>query len=67
MLLNLGDRIREIRIKQGMSQVKLAFSIGKKQQSIQRLEQGKTNPSYLYLKEVANGLKISLSELFKDL
>jgi transcriptional regulator with XRE-family HTH domain len=66
-LLQLGERIREIRLGKGMSQKKLALSIGKDQQSIQRLEQGKTNPSYFYLKEIANGLEITLSELIKDL
>lgn len=67
MLLKLGERIREIRLKKGISQKKMAVSIGKEQQSIQRLEQGKTNPSYYYLREVANGLEISLCELFEDL
>lgn len=62
-LENLGQRIRAIRMEKGMSQTDLAHSINKDQPSIQRVEAGKINPSYLYLKELANGLGVSLSEL----
>jgi putative transcriptional regulator len=46
---------------------KLANSIGKDQQSIQRLEAGKINPSFYYLFEISKGLEIELDELTKDL
>lgn len=49
-----------------MTQKKLAHTIGKDQQSIQRLESGNINPSYLYLVEIANGLNIPLEVLFKQ-
>jgi putative transcriptional regulator len=63
LLKNLGERIREIRKEKGMSQAELANTIGKDQQSIQRLEAGNINPSYYYLYEIADGLKVSLIEI----
>ncbi len=65
LLTKLGARIRQLRKEKGLSQVELAHSLGKDQQSIQRLESGRINPSYYYLYEIANGLKIDLEELFK--
>lgn len=46
-----------------MSQAKLANTIGKDQQSIQRLESGRINPSYFYLNEIALGLEVEVSEI----
>lgn len=65
LLKKLGERIREIRKEKGITQVQLAHSIGKDQQSIQRLEAGNINPSYYYLYEIANGLNITLEQLTK--
>jgi transcriptional regulator with XRE-family HTH domain len=65
LLKNLGTRIRELRSEKGISQAQLAHSIGKDQQSIQRLEAGNINPSYFYLCEIAQGLNIKLEELIK--
>lgn len=63
LLKKLGNRIREIRTEKGMSQAELANSINKDQQSVQRLEAGKVNPSVYFLFEVAQGLQIELVEL----
>lgn len=65
LLKKLGDRIREIRKEKGITQVQLAHSIGKDQQSVQRLEAGNINPSFYYLHEIAQGLNVSLEELTK--
>lgn len=64
-LKRLGKKIREIRMQKNITQVELANSIGKDQQSIQRLEAGNTNPSYYYLLEVAKGLDVSIEQLIK--
>ena len=63
LLKNLGDKIRAVRKEKGVSQAQLAHTIGKDQQSIQRLEAGNINPSYVYLQEIADGLNITLVEL----
>lgn len=63
MLIELGKRIREIREGKGLTQTELAYRIGKDQPSLNRVEKGKINPTYLYLIEVANGLGIHVTEL----
>jgi len=65
LLKKLGERIREIRKEKGISQKQLAHSIGKDQQSIQRLEAGNINPSFYYLHEIANGLNMSLENIIE--
>ncbi|MEP4091783.1 helix-turn-helix transcriptional regulator [Reichenbachiella sp.] len=64
-LKGIGDKVRSARIAKGLSQTKLAYSIGKDQPSINRLEKGNVNPSYLYLLEICEGLEITLSELLE--
>ncbi|MDB5124824.1 MAG: hypothetical protein JWP94_2953 [Mucilaginibacter sp.] len=63
LLKKLGQRIREIRKKKGISQVQLAHSMNKDQQSIQRLEAGNVNPTIYYLHEIAVGLDTTVAEL----
>lgn len=64
-LKKLGQHIRKIRKIKGISQVELANSIGKDQQSIQRLEAGNVNPTYYYLCEICEGLDIKVEEIVK--
>lgn len=66
-LLSLGAKVRSLREGKGMSLSDLAHKIDKDKQSVHRLEQGRINPSFLYLLEICEGLDISLSELLKDL
>lgn len=62
----LGNKFRSARVAKELSQAQLAYKIGKDQQSINRLEKGKINPSYLYLLEVCKGLELTLSELLAN-
>lgn len=61
-LIILGMKVREIRLSKKMTQMELAHSIGKDHPSINKLEKGKVNPSYLFLLEVAEGLQVDLKE-----
>jgi putative transcriptional regulator len=63
LLKELGNRVSELRKEKGFTQADLAARVKKDQQSIQRLEKGKVNPSYYYLHEIAEGLEISIYEL----
>ncbi len=63
LLKKLGKNVIKIRTKKGWSQSELAWNCGKDRQSIERLENGKINPSIFYLKQIAEGLEITLSEL----
>jgi len=66
-LKKLGEQVRIIRIEKGITQKQLAHSLGKDQQSIQRLESGNINPSIYYLFEICNGLDITLDYLIKSI
>ena len=62
-LKQLGGKFRKLRTIKNMSQTDLACLIDKDQPSINRLEKGNINPSYLYLLQVCEGLDITLPEL----
>jgi len=64
LLIKLGDRIRSIRHDKCLSLQDVADKINKDNQSIQRLEKGGVNPSYIFLTEVCNGLGVDIKELF---
>lgn len=63
----LGQRIKEKRLEIGLSQEKFALSIGMDRTYFASVEKGKRNISILNLEKIANGLNISLSELFQDI
>ena len=67
LLKKLGARIRDIRNQKGITQTQLAHSLDKDQPSINRLENGKINPSYYYLVEIATGLGVTIGDIFKEL
>jgi transcriptional regulator with XRE-family HTH domain len=62
-LQHLGNRIKKIRLSKKLTQVDLASRANKDQQSIQRLEKGRVNPSYVYLLEICAALGVSLSDI----
>ncbi len=64
-LKKLGKRIVELRIEKGLSQTQLAHACGKDPQSIERVENGKINPSIYYLSEIAKALEIPLKEILE--
>lgn len=59
----LGKRIVKLREEKGWSQSDLARACNKDRQSIEKLENGKVNPTLYTLLEVANALGISVSKL----
>ena len=63
LLVELGLTVKRIREEKGLSQTQLANSIGKDQPSVNRLEKGNINPSYIYLLEICEGLDIQLKDL----
>lgn len=65
-LKELGRKFRKIRMMKGISQTELANRIGKDQPSINRLEMGNINPSYLYLLEVCDGLEVGLCDILNS-
>ena len=64
-LKRLGKNIIKLREQKGWAQSELSRNGDKDRQSIERLENGKINPSAFYLKEIADGLGVPINELLK--
>lgn len=62
-----GKRIRDLRQKKGLSQEKFALSIDMDRAYYASVERGKRNISIKNIKKIADGLGLSLEELFKGL
>ena len=60
----LGQRIKELRIKIGDSQEKFALKINMDRTYYASVESGKRNISIINIKKIADGLGVSLSDLF---
>lgn len=63
----LGKRIKELRNKTGLSQEKFALSIGMDRTYLASVEAGRRNISIRNIKKIADGLGVSLSELFEKM
>jgi putative transcriptional regulator len=61
----IGQRIVELREKKGWSQSDLARACGKDRQAIEKLENGRVNPTLYTLYEVAEALAVSLNTLIE--
>ena len=62
-----GERIKQIRLSKGISQEKFALSIEMDRTYYASVENGKRNISIINIEKIANGLEISLDELFKGI
>ena len=61
---DFGLRIKQIREKKNLSQEKFALSIGMDRTYYASVESGKRNISLVNIERIANGLEISISDLF---
>ena len=61
---DFGTRIRALRAKTGLSQEKFALKIGMDRTYYASVEAGHRNISLINIEKIANGLDVSLSELF---
>ena len=64
---NLGIRIKELRAQIGLSQEKFALMIGMDRTYFASVESGRRNIAIRNIKKIADGLNVSLSELFKGM
>ena len=62
--VKFGQRIKELRIKQNISQEELAFRCGLSKNYISDVERGTRNVSLKSIEKIANGLAVNLKELF---
>ena len=63
----VGNRIRELRNETGLSQEKFALKIGMDRTYFASVELGKRNIALKNIEKIANGLGVTLSELFEGL
>ena len=63
----IGARIKELRQQTGLSQEKFALKIAMDRTYYASVENGKRNISIVNLEKIANGLSVSLSELFRGI
>ena len=65
--IELGTRIRELRIKNKWTQVEAADILGLDRSYLSEIENGKKDPSLRVLKTLAVGFRLTLSDLLRDL
>lgn len=65
--VTFGKRLRTLRMEHGYTQTQLADYLGIDRSFISDVERGKKNMSLTYLETVAQGFKLTLSELTRDL
>jgi transcriptional regulator with XRE-family HTH domain len=63
-LISLGRRVRKLRLEKGLSMDDLALECDLEKSQIYRIENGKISPQIKTIKLIADGLQISLSDLF---
>lgn len=64
---DFGKRIKKLRNTLGLSQEKFALKIGMDRTYYASVEAGKRNISICNIKKIADGLNVTLGELFADL
>jgi len=64
--VNLGSKIKKLRLNNNLSVRKLAEQVGVTASFIYQLEQGKVSPSFSTLKSIANHLHTNLSLLVEE-
>lgn len=63
--VRLGNRVRDLRKKRGLTQVELAEMLGVDRSYLSEIETGKKDPSLRVLKTIADGFKLSLAQLLR--
>ncbi len=67
LLKEIGKRIRDERLKKGVSSEKLAYEMGLSKGNLSEIERGLRDVRLSTLSLISEGLEISLSKILKDL
>lgn len=62
-LKKIGENIVRLRNKRGLRQIDLAIELNIDDSSLRRIESGRTNPTIITLKKIADVLEVNLSEI----
>ncbi|MFQ8706510.1 MAG: helix-turn-helix domain-containing protein [Thomasclavelia sp.] len=63
--IRFGQRVKEIRLKQNISQEELAFRCGLSKNYISDVERGTRNISLKSIEKIAEGFAINIKDLFE--
>ena len=64
VLVNFGERVREIRKEKGLSQEELAYRANLHRTYIGMIERAEKNITLLNIEKIANALETSINDLF---
>ena len=65
--VRLGVRVRSLRRNRGWTQVEMAELLGVDRSYLSEIETGKKDPSLRVLKTIADGFRVTLSQLLRGL
>lgn len=65
LAIKIGKRVRELRKKCGLTQAQLAEKVNLTDESVSRLETGKSIPSVEKLNQIATALNAEIRDLFE--
>lgn len=63
--IKFGQRVKELRLRQNISQEELAFRCGLSKNYISDVERGTRNISLKSIEKISDGLAIGIKELFE--
>lgn len=66
LLIDLGLKIKKIRLKKNMTQNDLSIECNFEKASMSRIESGQTNPTIKTLYKICSALDVHIIDLFKD-
>ncbi|MEJ1931063.1 helix-turn-helix transcriptional regulator [Nostoc sp. NIES-2111] len=61
----IGQNVKRLRLAKGVSQVKLAHESDMEAPALSRLEAGRTNPTLLTMRKIAQALEVPLEILIR--
>lgn len=65
VMVKIGDKLKELRIERALTQEELGKKAGIGKNTVNRLEQDKTDPRPSTLRKLAQALEVSPSELVR--
>ncbi len=67
MIMEIGDKIKELRIEKGYSQMQLAKIIGVSQKAVDYWERNVNEPKASYIIALVNTFDLTFDEFFMDI
>ena len=66
VVVSFGRRVRQVRLKQGMSQEELAYRAGLHRTYVGMIERAEKNITLRNIRKIADALGVTIGELFAD-